>query len=511
MAFRLRRPPKLVGKHQAYPYQLDAVRAVENLPYAAIFHEQGLGKTKIAVDLMLRWLSDDVVDTVFVITKKTLVRNWANEISNHTYVTPRALTGNRRENSIALNSPVLIYLLNYEVISANVDLIREFLGTCRVAGILDESQKIKNPEARISVCLHSIAERFVRRVIMTGTPVANRPFDIWSQVRFLDAGRALGSSFETFRAELDLPSRGAHQRGTMSERDRGDGGGAESYGGRLSRVMERIRNFTVRETKETAGLALPDKTIRTVSVDLAPHQSVIYASYRDALMYEIRGRDGLTTDDAENLLKRLLRLVQCASNPGLVDDGYEEEPAKLSRLLQLAEEVDLRVHKAIVWTCFVENVEWLSAQLLELRPAKVHGGMTVDERNRSIDRFSADNTCRVLVATPGAAKEGLTLTAANHAVFYDRGFSLDDYLQAQDRIHRISQRVDCFVHNLIARNTIDEWIDQLLHAKYEAARVTQGDISSEEFDTSIIFDLPDQLLKVLSPAPSENDSKREVV
>ena len=164
MAFKLRRPPKLSVKYEAYPYQLDAIRAVKTLPYAAIFHEQGLGKTKIAIDLMLFWLGEDVVDTIFVVTKKSLIQNWSDELLSHCHVTPRILSGDRRENSVALNSPVLIYVMNYEVISANLDLIRQFLSTCRVGAVLDESQKIKNPEATLSICFHSIAEGFVRRV-----------------------------------------------------------------------------------------------------------------------------------------------------------------------------------------------------------------------------------------------------------------------------------------------------------------------------------------------------------
>ena len=206
MAFKLRKPPRLSARHEAYSYQLDAVRAVKTLPYAAIFHEQGLGKTKIAIDLMLLWLDEDVVDTIFVVTKKTLVQNWVDELVSHSYVTPRVLSGNRRENSIALNSPVLIYILNYEVISTNLDLIHQFLSICRVGAILDESQKIKNPDARLSTCFHSLANGFVRRIIMTGTPVANRPYDIWSQIKFLDGGKALGDSFTEFKDALDLPS-----------------------------------------------------------------------------------------------------------------------------------------------------------------------------------------------------------------------------------------------------------------------------------------------------------------
>ena len=74
MAFRLRKSPSLGSKQEAYPYQLDAVMAVKDLCYAAIFHEQGLGKTKIAIDLVLYWLTNDLVDTAFIVTKKSWSR-----------------------------------------------------------------------------------------------------------------------------------------------------------------------------------------------------------------------------------------------------------------------------------------------------------------------------------------------------------------------------------------------------------------------------------------------------
>lgn len=483
MAFDLRKPPTMSAKCDAYPYQLDAVRAVKSLPYAAIFHEQGLGKTKIAIDLTLLWLSEDAVDTVFVVTKKTLVQNWFDELVSHSHVTPRVLSDNRRENSIALNSPVLIYIMNYEVVSTNLDLIREFLGTCQVGAILDESQKIKNPESKLSICFHSIADKFVRRIIMTGTPVANRPYDIWSQIKFLDDGKSLGTSFSEFKIKLDLP-----KAASMSE-----------YGMRLAGVMERIKHFSIRDTKNTAGIELPDKIVLTHFVELAPHQSAIYAAYRDEMAYELDGVGGLVIDDAEDILKRLLRLVQCASNPALVDETYNELPGKYSKLVELFGDIDLQSNKAIIWTGFINNVEWLNKKLSQFMPRMVHGSMSVSDRNESIRKFKTDNGCRILLATPGAAKEGLTLTIANHAIFYDRGFSLDDYLQAQDRIHRISQTEECFVHNLVAKDTIDEWVDMLLNAKYQAAQLTQGDILRDEFDSAFTCDLSGALAQILSP------------
>lgn len=483
MAFRLRKPPRLVGRHDAYSYQLDAVLAVRELPYAAILHEQGLGKTKIAIDLLLYWLTNDIVDTVFIVTKKTLVQNWCDELGDHSYVTPRVLSGNRKSNSIALNSPVLIYVLNYEVISTNQDIIEYFLATCRVGAILDESQKIKNPDSRLTQCFLSLAEKFERRVITTGTPAANRPYDIWSQICFLDGGESLGTSFETFKAGMDLP----------------DGGESTvEFGDNLVDALQRIKPFMVRETKTSAGIELPEKTIGTIFVDLDEQQSSVYNSYRDQLAYEIRTEVGSDWDDAEAILKRLLRLVQCASNPVLVDKNYRGLPVKFSALSQLFKEIDVSSHKVIVWTSFVENAKWLSTQLPDLHPETVYGSRTVEERNQAIARFKHEDSCRVLIATPGSAKEGLTLTVANHVVFFDRSFSLDDYLQAQDRIHRISQKQSCYVHNLIARNTIDEWVDALLNAKHQAAQLVQGDISLSSFSKNFGTDLSDILATILA-------------
>lgn len=482
MAFVLRHKPKLTAKHAAYPYQLDAVRSVKELPFAAIFHEQGLGKTKIAIDLVLSWLEEDTVDTIFIVTKKSLVQNWCKEISAHSQLSPHVLSGNRRQNAVSLNSPVLIYVMNYEVISANHQLVSLFLQTCRVGCILDESQKIKNPDAALTRTFLELASQFERRVILTGTPAANRPQDIWSQVHFLDGGESLGLDFEAFKQKMDLPSPSAD---------------SSIYGARLDTIHRRLAGFVVRETKESAGIHLPNKTITTHEVELPGWQIAKYVAYRDELAYEY-DKDGKTkVDDVESILKRLLRLVQCASNPALIDGRFDLEPGKYGRLLDMCREFTSD-SKVIVWTSFVENVDWLATKLVDFQPLRIHGKLPISQRDRAVDAFT-NSTNSVLIATPGAAKEGLTLTSANHAIFYDRGFSLDDYLQAQDRIHRISQNRECYIHNLIAHDTIDEWVDVLLSAKYRAAQLAQGDIDTQHFNEFFRTDIAELLHAVLFP------------
>ena len=93
-----RRDVKFAAKRQAFVYQVEALDAVKALEYAAVFHEQGLGKTKIGVDLILYWLSHDVLDSVIVVTKKGLIQNWRDEIAAHSFLEPRLLDQSRRSN-----------------------------------------------------------------------------------------------------------------------------------------------------------------------------------------------------------------------------------------------------------------------------------------------------------------------------------------------------------------------------------------------------------------------------
>lgn len=489
------------AKHAGFPYQVEAVEALKDLEYAAVFHEQGLGKTKIAIDLALLWLRSGTVDSILFVTKKGLIVNWQDEIRSHSHIVPRILGQNHRENFFAFNSPARFYLTHYEVCISERNRLKLFLRTRKVAIICDEAQKFKNPESNIAQALFDLRTQFVRRVILTGTPIANRPQDIWALIFFLDGGTALGSDFEAFKGEVDL-SKGIEA----------DGESRAEFEGAMGGLFARISTFCIRETKATAGISLPTKTIENVVVEAEDRQAEIYRSYRDDLRAIIVRGGVPRLDDADDILKRLLRLVQVASNPHLVDQSYSATPGKFDVLLSLLDKTigTDRAAKVIVWTSFTENADWIANNLKQYGAVRVHGKMTIDNRNRSIQAFKSDDDVRVLVATPGAAKEGLTLTVASYAVFFDRSFSLDDYLQAQDRIHRISQSRPCFIYNLIMRDTADEWVDELLAAKHLAAQLGVGDIASDEYRANADYSFARTLERVLGRlvGSSEDDARK---
>ena len=458
------------AKNSAFPYQMEAFKTIKDMEYSAIFHEQGLGKTKIAIDLLLYWLKEKDIDTVMIVTKKQLVNNWVGEFAVHTHIRPRILSNNKTDNFYVLNSPAKVIITNFETISTDKERITLFLKCRNVAIIIDESTKLKNPDAKLTKDFFEIANLFKIRTIMTGTPVANRPYDMWSQIYFLDQGKSLGDKFDEFKKNTDLSN-------DLAE----DNDKRKSFEESVSSIYEKVSEFSVRETKKSCGIELPEKIYVRHEAEFEKTQFQMYEKIIKDLEIEINKDDEKIIDDDTVSLKRLLRLMQVSSNPRLLDEEYNISSGKENVLDKLLDEIVENNEKCIVWSNFIENIEYFEKKYKKYSPRKIHGSMGIDERNKSVDLFKNDEKCRILLATPQAAKEGLTLTVANHVIFYDRGFNLDDYLQAQDRIHRISQKKKCYVHNIMMSNSVDDWIDKLLEAKQYAAFLAQGDMTDEEY------------------------------
>ena len=455
---------RLDDRTDGHRYQKEGAERIQELEYAGILHEQGLGKTKIGLGVALHWLRTGAVANVLVVTKKNIIETWREEVGKHTWLEAYVIGRNPTQTSSGLTGRGKVFIINYEQARNLEDTIRTWQKARRVGAILDESQAIKNPEAKTSGALMRLREGFVRRLIMTGTISANRPYDLWNQIRFLDGGRALGMEYDEAKHRYDLPK---------NEEE------AEGFAQRMADLHGRIAGFTIRETKETAGITLPRKTVETWEAVLEKRQRVLYDEYEQAAQVLIEREGGTVLDDNSQILKQLGRLIECAAYPMGVDEGYHEEPGKdevLDDILQRR----VRGRKAIIWTGYRGNAERLARGLGRRRSVVVHGGKDDDERNRCIREFKDEsNTVQLLIATPGSCKEGLTLTVAQHVIFYDRGFRLEDYEQAQDRIHRLSQEYECFVHRIIAIDTIDEWVDKLLEVKKEAACHAHGDTARQ--------------------------------
>lgn len=450
---------------------------------AGLFDEQGLGKSKQLIDAITAEVNAGSIQGAVIVCPNGLKSNWVGEVQRFSTL-PHTVFGSgraaRRGAFAALRST--FYIINYEAVPAEMPSLKALLQFKPMALILDESHRIKTPEAKVTKAIHTLRTYAKRRYILSGTPVANKPEDLWSQMFFLDDGKALGDTYEGFQKNFKA-SRSGYQR--------------------MDELRDRISHSTLRRTKEKS-LKLPPKTYTRIQVDLAPAQSEMYEKMRMELELWVRKMSGAQVlEQADAILSRMVRLAQLSSNPVLLDADYEETPAKFAELDRLLKQHIMDAErKVIVWTSFVENIRGLARRYKKYKPVTIYGEMDNVARDKAVRAFRGDPTVRLLIANPAAAREGLTLTEANVAIYLDRTFNLVDYLQSQDRIHRISQTRPCEIVLLVAKNTIDEFIDFSLEQKHRLARFAQSDtdrISAED----LALEKPNILRALLAPAGTQ--------
>lgn len=441
----------------ALAHQVEGTQFLRDNERAALFDEQGLGKSKQLIDALAGEIAAGGISAGLIVCPNGLKTNWAQEIEKFCALPYAVFGSGQAARRVAFSSlKAAFYVINYEAVYTELASLKALLKFKRIALVLDESHRIKTPDAKTTKAVLALRAHAARRYILTGTPVANKPEDLWSQMLFLDDGESLGTSFEDF------------QRAYRA--------GADGYKN-VDQLRDRVAAKSLRRTKATS-LDLPPKQYRRVVVELTGAQRTMYESMREEMELWVLSLDGaqvLQRGDA--ILARMVRLAQLASNPGLMDAGYGETPAKFAALDQLLDHYLARdpAQKVIVWSSFVGNINMLRDRYARWSPVVIHGEVTNEERDAAVRAFRGDPMTRLLFANPAAAREGLTLTEANVAIYVDRTFNLVDYLQSQDRIHRISQTQACEILLLIARNTVDEFIDFSLEQKHRLARFAQAD------------------------------------
>lgn len=469
------------SKTKAYEYQKEAVKRMSGNQPVALFDEQGLGKSKIVIDTLCSDIKSDILDGAIIVCKKTLLKTWENEIVKHSHLSFTNLTGEKTSRKRFFLTFSHFYLINYESLIQEEELIYSLMSIRRLALVLDESHKIKNPDSNITQVIFRIKNNSTKRIIISGTPIANKPEDLWAQFMFLDDGKLLGTSFTDFKKKYSIDL--GMGKNEMNELN-------------LDILRDKIANYSIRRTKKTAGLKLPTKTYIKEYVELSGKQKDYYEGLKNTLLLEIKDMDGKTiSDNSENILKKLLRLTQIASNPRLIDTYCQEDPVKFIHLDELIKSIIEKNEKVIIWSSFVSNITELKKRYRNYKALTLYGEMKISDRNKVVEWFQNDSDYKILIANPSAAKEGLTLTSANNAIYIDRTFNSVDYLQSQDRIHRISQHKDCKIIILIAKNTIDEYIEEVLTKKKSIAEFVQGDADNINLPKELLT--KEDLIKIL--------------
>jgi SNF2 family DNA or RNA helicase len=444
-----------------------------------LWWETGAMKSKPVVDLAGSCFEDGEIDGLLVVAPQNVHRKWiVKEIERHLpdrigrsalyYQTSKATTKwHQRELAEFQAGPglrVLAMTWSALVTRNGFALAEAFLKEHNSVVCLDESRRIKSFKAQRTKAAKKLGKLAVRRVALSGTAVANGPFDIFEQIRFLDptfwerCGFGTKVSFENYF-------------GVWRELVRGDGGWFRTcvrYQ-RLEELHEIITPISD-HVRKVDVLDLPPKLYDRIEFEMTPKQREHYDDLeRDFVTF--LGDDMVT---AQMALTRLLRLQQatCGYLPG--EDGslvrLDGKNPRLEALAELAEDVDV---PGIVWARFTEDINQVCELLrrMKKRVVRYDGKVNAAEQARAVDEFQ-DGDADWFVGHPQACGEGHDLYRGKVVVYYSNTFDLDHRIQSEDRAHRYGMSPEPVTYyDLVAIDSVDDKITKALKDKVKVADV----------------------------------------
>ncbi len=428
------------------PYQVDGYRWIARLAHwargACLADDMGLGKTLQALAFMV---ARAAMGPTLVIAPTSVVANWTREAARFApqLEVRRALQGAALEDALQGLGPNVVVVTSWDLLARHERLAkwsdRDGEGRAWPTVVLDEAHAMKNASTRRAQAARALVADFV--LALTGTPVENRPYELWSLFSVVAPG--LLGSLETFREGF---GRDIDARTPEAAR-------------RLSRL---IRPFLLRRTKAEVAPDLPPKTEVRVDVMLTQDERERYQRVRMAAIKEldelgpeaIQGQTGLI-----RVLAVLTRLRQLACHPRLVDPKAPAKSSKIERLVELAEELRGEGRKMLVFSQFTELLGLVRQAFndAKLTYAYLDGSTPGEERVRQVDKFQSGEVDAFLLSLK-AGGVGLNLTTATEVIHLDPWWNPAVEDQASDRAHRIGQDKPVTVYRMVANGTIEEQI-----------------------------------------------------
>ena len=303
-----------------------------------------------------------------------------------------------------------------------------------------------------------MGDRAQYKLLLTGTLITNHELDAFSQYRYLNR-KVFGDSFYRFRnTYFDMVGYGNHIprfRNYMQDD-----------------FLQKMHSIAFRVTKDEC-LDLPEIIEEVREIELEPKAMKMYQEIEKESYTELQDSEV----SAVNVLTKLLRLSQLTGGHLTDDDGdcNAVSTAKLSALEDIVDSMLAENKKLVIMARFVPEMNDIQ-EMLEKKGigyAAVRGG--VKDRAEEIRRFQEDDDCMVFIGQIAAAGLGITLTAASTMVFYSMDYSMSNFEQAKARIHRVSQKNDCFYIYLIAKGTVDRKVLKSLRSKVDLAKLLVDD------------------------------------
>lgn len=427
-----------VMTYKLMKHQLKAVEQCGGREYFAYFMEPGLGKTLTVIDEV----PSLPINTVVVICPKSIVSVWAEEIIKFAPTDGvKVWTGKDFEGTT--NDSIQWWIVNIDAVNrtktshTGYDRVYNILHLSKSMVVVDESTIVKNVDAKRTKAVTALGALAKYRRILTGTPIANTPLDIYAQMRFLSKDIfPYSKNFFAFRAKYAVMG-GFQMRQVMGYKN-------------LEQMAAIVAEHSFRATKEEC-LDLPPRTTQIREVGLSTTTWKAYRALVDELAIEFAGTE-MSIDIA---VVKMMKLRQLTG--GWMKDAegnvHRVGTEKLNELGHLLDECNGQ--KVIIWCQFTHEI--LALQELYPQARVYHGAMNPKARDEARHAFE-DGDCPIIIIQNDTGGMGLTLNAATVSIFYSNPIYPLPKEQARARNYRKGQTKPITEYELIVKGSIDQTI-----------------------------------------------------
>lgn len=435
-------------KFEPYPYQQYCIDRIISDNSIGLFLDMGLGKTVITLTAIyaLRYYYWACGKALVIAPKKVAEQTWSKEAEKWDHLKGlkvQVCLGTLSQRINALNTPADVYVINRE----NTQWLVQYFGHKWPFDmvILDESSSFKNHQAKRFKAMKAIRPRINRLVELTGTPSPHGLTDLWAQVFLLDGGQRLGRTISVYREMYFVPDK--RNRNIIYSYAPRDGAETEIYA--------QISDICV-SMKSEDYLQLPDLIYEDIPVMLDKDARKAYDTMERDMLLEVENDEIITAATAATLTGKLLQLCNGAvySEDGAVQEIHG---CKIEALLETIEQ--LNGQHVIVYYYFRHDV----ARILAALPKSLH--VRVYQGAKDQDDWNA-GLIDVLLAQPASCGYGLNLQqGGHHIIWFGLTWALEEYQQANKRLHRQGQPYPVIVHRLIVQGAQDEDVIKSLESK----------------------------------------------
>lgn len=421
------------------PHQIEAFNMGLEKDSLLIGDQQGLGKTKESIDITVA-RKKEICKCLVVCGVNSVKYNWEKEIRIHsgersTIIDDKTMDKRVQHINAWYKGAEYFGIINIESLrnekiqdALYVGIKDGFIG----AVIVDEIHKAKNGQSQQGKALRTL--RAPIKIGLTGTPIMSKAEDLWNILTWLGAERR--NVYQFRNAYCVMGGYGDYKVVSYKNLD--------DLNALLNTVM-------LRRTKAEV-LDLPPKVYHAEYVELTKKQQTMYRDIRQGIIENLE--DILTS---VNPLTCTLRLRQ------LTGGLFTEDNPKLERVMDmLDEEIVPNGEKAIIFSQWESVAEVYKEALAKYNPAYIIGKVSPADRQKEVDRFQNDSSCKVAIGTIGAMGTGLTLNKAGYVFFIDKMWTSGDNEQAEDRAHRIGTTGTVNIISMLAKGSIDEEIEDYL-------------------------------------------------